>query len=664
MRLIALYLCVASIAIVGFGHESLLSSSYASQDPGLRADVSFEPKPASASTIKMQEKALASMPDDDGMDKEFASRGFIATLEDPLIRNEKGEVIMDVARYDWIKGAAPSTVNPSLWRHSQILAQHGLFKVADGVYQVRGLDVANMTIVRGNTGWVIIDPLYAVQASKKSLELINEHLGERPVTGVLYTHSHVDHAGGVRGLVTEADAVPILAPDKFVEELFAEFVLAGNSTMRRVSYQFGTGVEVGPGGKVGAGLFTDPTQKATVSLLEPSDYIRHTGESREIDGVQMEFQMVPETEAPAEMNVFLPQHRVLYISEFTGCTMHNIQTPRGALARNALKWAGYITEAMDLYADRSDAMIFGHCWPKFGTAEIQRELRLQRDMYKYIHDQVVRRLNKGQNALEIADELSLPEEVSEAWSTNGYYGTLRHNAKAVFQWYVGWWDGNPAHLNQLPAVEQGKRYVAAIGGAEKVLQVANEAMDQGDYRWSAQLLSDLVFAEPDNRVARAKLADSLEQMGYQTESGIWRNYFLSGARELRGHKASRHPQDDSDMISLMPAEYILELVAARLNPESINDLQLTMNLAVTDRNESFQVNLRNAVLVHRTGQQSEQPDVAIEASKRQLMALFLEKVSLDTLQEQGMVVAGDVQALQRLQRGMEIPPQDFNLVVP
>jgi linear primary-alkylsulfatase len=660
---LALTLGVA-IAISGCGNDQGPAAPEIASSNTAAAEVSFEPKPASESTQRVQQQIAAALPEDDGKDLEFATRGFIGTLEDPVIKKDDGEVIMDLARYDFVRGEAPDTVNPSLWRHVEVLAKHGLFQVAEGVFQIRGLDPANMTIVEGDTGWVIIDPLYTTQSSAKALELLNRHLGERPVSAVLYTHSHADHSGGVRSLISEADAVPILAPDKLIEETLSEFVLAGNSMGRRVSYQFGAGLEPGPQGKMSGGILTDTSAQGTVSFIEPTDYIKATGETRTIDGVRLEFQMVPETEAPAEMNVYLPDSRVLYVSEFASCTMHNLQTPRGALVRNALSWAGYITEALDSFGDRSDAMIQGHCWPRFGSDEVKRQLRLQRDMYKFIHDHTLRRLNNGETALEIADDLQFPPEIEQAWSTNPYYGTLKHNVKGVYQWYVGWWDGNPAHLDLLPPVEQGRRYVDAIGGPDSVLEVADNAMAQGDYRWSAQLLNHLVFSQPDNDLARAKLADSLEQLGYQAESAIWRNYYLVGAKELRRQKAPIHPQDAPDVIRIMPVDYMLKLVAARINPEKVGDLNLAINLEVSDTGETYLVTLRNAVVVHRPGVASDSPDIRIKGAKLQLMALLLNQTPVDQLTPGGLTVEGDIESLKTLQSSVESPVSDFNIIEP
>ncbi|MET0985428.1 MAG: alkyl sulfatase dimerization domain-containing protein, partial [Steroidobacteraceae bacterium] len=504
-------------------------------------------KPASPTTIAVQSKARAALPPDNGRDEEFARRGFIATAKNPVIRNSDGAVVWDMSELDWVQGEPPPTVNPSLWRHARLLRQHGLFKVAERTWQVRGFDASNMTIVRGNTGWIVIDPLMTTETAGAALALVTEQLGQRPVSGVIYTHSHPDHFGGVRAVITPGAQPPIIAPDRLVEESVAENVLAGNAMNRRSAYQFGASLEPGPQGFVSGGIVGDAAKNGTVTLVPPTDYIKRTGETRVIDGVRIEFQMVPETEAPSEMNLFLPDARTLYISEIATCTMHNVQTPRGALVRDTNRWAGYITEMIELYGERTDALATGHCWPRFGNQEIKQYLALQRDNYKFIHDQTLRLLNTGQTPTEIAENLQRPPALANEWSNRGYYGTVRHNAKGVYQRYIGWWSGIPAEFDMYPQAEQGRRYVAAMGGADKVISLAQKAQEDGDYRWSAQLLNHVVFSDASNGSARSLLADAYEQLGYQAESAIWRNIYLVGAAELRGAKPNKITTSSPDM---------------------------------------------------------------------------------------------------------------------
>ena len=622
-------------------------------------------KSASPATLAAQAQMQASLPVDTGQDDEFAHRGFIATAKDPVIRAEDGHIAWDMAAYDWIKGDAPPTVNPSLWRQMKFHKIHGLFKVADGLWQVRGFDGSNMTVVNGKTGWVIIDPLWSKETAAAAIKLVNEQLGTRPVTGVIYSHSHPDHFGGVRGIVDSNAPPPIFAPEHFMQETSSEWVMVGNATGRRAAYHIGALVPLGPQDSVGTGL-SGTVSTGAITLIAPSDSIKQTGETRDIDGVKIEFQMVPDTEAPSEMNLYLPDYRTFFIAEIATCTMHNIQTPRGALVRDALRWAGFLTEALTLYGERSDNIISGHCWPRFGNDVVKNYLALQRDNYKFIHDQTVRMMNMGETPTEIAEQLKPPPAITNEWSNHGYYGTYRHNAKGVYQRYIGWWDGNPAHLNMYPPVEQGKRYVAAMGGAKNVIRVANEAMKTGDYRWSAELLNHLVFADPNNKTAKDLLADSYEQMGYQAESAVWRNYYISGAAELRQGILHRvfmgkpHP----DLINAMPTASFLDMVATRLNPTKIGDRALTIALAVTDRNEHYVLSLKNAVLVSEADKSVAAPTVTLSGNRPLLMGLFVAKAPLEKMEAAGLKVGGDRAALTALLDAIETPPPDYPIVTP
>lgn len=622
-------------------------------------------KPASEATLAAQAKMRASLPADNGRDEEFASRGFIATRTDPLIKAKDGHVVWDINAFDWVKGDAPTTVNPSLWRQSKLIKHNGLFKVADGVWQVRGLDMSNMTVVEGKTGWIIIDPLITTETATAAIALVNEHLGNRPVTAVIYSHAHVDHFGGVRALVAPDGNTPIVAPEGFMAAAINENVLTLNLIGRRAAYQFAEPVKNGPQGNVGGGL-SGLFPHGTSTLIPPTDYIQKTGDRRILDGVTFEFQMVPNTESPAEMNFYLPERKTLFVSEFAIGTMHNVQTPRGAPVRDALKWAGYLTELLDRYGDTAEAVMFGHTWPRFGNDAVRTHLRLQRDSYKFIHDQTVRLMNNGETPTEIAEELKMPTEVGNEWSTRGYYGTVRHNAKGVYQFYVGWWDGIPAHLNMYPPAEQGKRYVAAMGGAGKVIREAKKAMAKGDYRWSAELLNHLVFAEPGNRPARALLADSYEQLGYQAESAIWRNNYLTGALELRNGVAPRVFQSApaADMVNAMPTESFLDMLAGRLNPDRIGDRSMSVVANITDTKETSLISVRNAVLVGQMNKTVPNPNVTVSGTRNMLMRLFLAKEPLEKLEANGLRISGDISALLALQAAIETPLVDYPIVTP
>ncbi len=624
----------------------------------------MQPKPASSATIAEQAKMRASLPPDNGQDEEFTRRGFIATPKERQIRGADGHLIWQIGSLEWVKGEAPPSVNPSLWRHAKLIGSNGLFKIADGVWQVRGVDASNMLVVNGKTGWIVVDPLMTAETATVAINLVNEQLGKRPVSAIIYGHSHPDHFGGVRALITPGTNPAIIAPEKLVTEAVAENVIAGNAMSRRASYQFGMEVTPGPLGYVTGGIVEASAIGGTVTLVPPTDSIRSTGETREIDGVKFEFQMVPETEAPSEMNLYLPEQRTLYVSEDTTCTMHNVQTPRGALVRDANKWAGYVTEQIALYGDKVESLVTGHCWPRFGNAVIKNYLGLQRDNYKFIHDQTVRRMNNGETPLEIAEELKLPPAIANEWSNRGYYGTVRHNAKGVYQRYIGWWDGIPAHLNLYPPVEQGKRYVRAMGGANAVIREAKSAMGKGDYRWSADILNHLVFADPANKKAKALLADSYEQMGYQAESAVWRNYYLTGAGELRGTTPMHMALASPDLIGAMPVQSFLDLISTRLNPDKIGDRKMTLLMEDTDAGVRSLLSLQNAVLVSEVGKSIDAPTVSVSGNRKLLMGLFVAKQPLEKMESAGLKVSGDRDAFAALLAAIERPPTDFAIIAP
>lgn len=624
-------------------------------------------KSPSAATRAAHLRTVSEVDPSDRRDEDFSARGFVATRSDPLIRNDDGTPVWDLTRYDWVKGPAPATVNPSLWRHMTLLKAHGLFKLTEGVWQVRGFDVANMTVIAGQTGWILVDPLLSPETARAALDLVNEKLGARPVAGVIYTHSHADHFGGVRGVVSEADVtsgkVTLLAPDRFIEESIAENVIAGNAMSRRATYQFGTPLKPGPQGQMGSGIGVALSTGGT-TLLQPNDLVKATGDTRTIDGVTFEFQMVPESEAPSELNLFLPKQRTLVVGEIATCTLHNIQTPRGALVRDARKWAGYLTEAVRLYGDRSEVVAGSHCWPHFGRDEGKHYLSLQRDNYKFLHDQSVRLMNKGMTADEIADAIQPPPAIARAWFNRGYYGTYSHNSKAVYHRYMGWYDGVPAKLNPLRPEESGKRYVEAMGGAERVVALGRAAMDTGDYRWAAELLNHLVFAEPGNDQARALLADAYEQMGYQAESAIWRNIYLTGAQELRAAPTPSSRASSIDLLRATPSDMLLDAIATRLDPAAIGDRKMTLNLDFTDRKERALLSLSNAVLVREMDQTAANPTASLSGPRALFLGLFFQKTPLAQLEAAGLRITGDRAAVAALQAAIEAPDPTFAIVTP
>ena len=635
---------------------------------GQTADPALEPKPASAATIAAQQSAARSLPAEDGRDADFAERGFLGSRADPIIRNAKGQPVWNLAGYDFVNGSAPDSVHPSLWREMGILKRHGLFEVSDGVWQVRGFDVSNMTIIRGATGWIIVDPLTTRETAAAALELVNAKLGARPVVAIIYSHSHADHFGGVRGITTDGEVksgkVAIIAPARFMEETASENVMAGSAMGRRAGYQFGAGLKPGPLGQMGSGIGMG-TPAGEITLIAPTDTISRTGETRTVDGVALEFQIVSGSEAPSELNVFIVPKRIFLSAEMSTCSLHNILTPRGAKVRDTHAWAGFLDEALRLYGPRSDVVISSHCWPRFGQGEVTGMLASQRDNYRYLHDQSVRRMNQGQTPVELAETIAQPPELSQQWFNRGYYGTYSHNSKAVYQWYLGWYDANPANLNPWPPQERAQRYVAAIGGPKKVIAQAKEAMAAGDYRWSSELLSQLVFADPANTQARAMLADSFEQQGYQAESAIWRNQFLSAARDLRrGYTATAANTQSQDMVAAVPTQLLLDSVATRYDPAKNTRPNLTLNLVITDRKEMVGIEAGKTVLIGRVGQPFDSPTVTITGPRQLMLALLFLKVPLAQLQGMGLKVEGDPSAVAALQAALDPISPGFNIAEP
>ncbi len=626
----------------------------------------MKPKPASSATIAAQKASAASLPIDDGTDEEFANKGFIATRKDPLIKGANGNVVWNLDAYAWMDGPAPTTVNPSLWRHQKLLRKHGLYKLSDKMWQIRGFDVSNMTIIQGNEGWILIDPLTNRETAAAALELVNEQLGTRPVKAVIYTHSHADHFGGARGVASDEDIasgrVVVIAPLHFMEETASENVIAGNAMIRRANYQFGGSLTPGPTGQIGSGIGS-AIAAGTLTLHQPTDDIKTTGETRNIDGVEMIFQMTPNSEAPSEMNVYFPAPKTLVIGELATCSLHNILTPRGAKVRDSLAWAGYLTEAIRMFADRSEVFAASHCWPRFGNEQVRKHLAAQRDNYKFLHDQSVRLLNKGYTPNEIAEAIKPPSAIAQNWSNRGYYGTYNHNAKAVYQYYLGWFDAVPANFNPLPPAERAAKYVAAMGGPSHVIGLAKKAMAGGEYRWSSDLLNQLVFADPKNAKGRAMLADSYEQQGYQAESAIWRNIFLSAARDLRGGELGGTASQSTDMINAIPTGRLLDSVATRLDPVRAGPNAMVFNFNFTDRNEKALITISNGVLLSEMGQ-SQTEATTLSGPRVLFLGLLFQKAPLAKMEAAGLKVEGSREAVEAMLTAIEPLSGPFNIAEP
>ncbi len=607
-----------------------------------------------------------SLPFHDTRDFDDADRGFIAALSPCVIKAADGRVVWDNDAYAFLGGPAPTSVHPSLWRQSTLAAKQGLYEVVPGIYQVRGFDLSNISFVEGDTGIIVIDPLVSTEVAAAALALYRTHRGgDRRVVAVIYTHSHVDHFGGVLGVTTQADvdagAVAVLAPEGFTEHAVQENVYAGPAMTRRATYMYGTLLARGPQEQVGCGLGQTPST-GEVGIIVPTVDIRTTGETHTIDGVEIEFQMAPGTEAPAEMHFYFPQFRALCMAENATHNLHNLLTLRGALVRDPHAWSGYLTEAIDTFADRADVVFASHHWPTWGQERIVEFLSLQRDLYAYLHDQTLRLLNQGYTGVEIAEMFQMPPALEQAWHTHGYYGSVSHNVKAVYQRYMGWFDGNPGRLWPHPPEALAPRYVAAMGGMDRVVELAQAAFDSGDFRWAATLLDHAVFTDDKHAAARALYADTLEQLAYGAENATWRNFFMCGAAELRDGNFGTAVQTTSlTLLSELTPEQIFDSLAIRINGPRSWNLDIAVDVTFVDLDANYRLTLRNGVFVHRkVPADSQTAMVTVKlASKSRLLG-----VATGDFSSPGLEVSGDQTALQSLLGVLDQPDPRFDIVTP
>ncbi len=625
---------------------------------------------ASATTVAANQTFSARLPWQDVSEAALASRGFIAALADPKIKAADGRIVFDAGAYEFADGVAADTMNPSLWRHLGLLNNHGIFEVVPGLWQVRGLDISVMSVIASETGYIIVDPLTATETSAAAMSLVREHVGDKPIVAVIYTHSHGDHFGGVKGIVSDADVaagkVQIIAPDGFMEHAVSENLIAGPAMSRRANYQFGSRLTPGPAGQGGAGIGTG-LPSGSFSLIAPTITITETGQKLVIDGIEIEFQITPGTEAPAEMNFYLPHLRALCLAENANPTMHNVLPPRGALVRDSKAWADYLTESIHLYGERTDLMFVSHGWPRWGTEEVAAFMASHRDAYKYLHDQSVRLMNKGYTAEEIAEVIALPDSLASKWYNRGYYGTMAHNAKAVYQRYLGWYDANPANLNPWPQEEAAKRYVAAMGGADKALRIAQTAYKDGDYRWAAEVASHVVFSDDANADAREVLAQAFEQMGYQAEGALWRNMYLTGAAEARAAPGAATVTTLSpDVVSAISVEQVFDMLAIRVDPQLAEGKSVSLVFDFLDMNQSRLVSIRNSVLVHEDGA-GRSASATLRMSKPAFLGMiFGGQKPADMVLKGALTIEGDPSAAAALLGVIDPPgaPEPFPIVTP
>ncbi|WP_319452576.1 MULTISPECIES: alkyl/aryl-sulfatase [unclassified Mycobacterium] len=625
----------------------------------------MEQKPPAAVIEAAHADHLTELPLADTRDFADADRGFIGALEPCAVKAADGRVVWDNDSYAFLSGDAPTSVHPSLWRQSQLCVKQGLYEVVEGIYQVRGLDLSNISFIEGDTGVIVIDPLISTETAAAALALYRAHRGARAVSAVIYTHSHVDHFGGVLGVTSQADVdagkVAIIAPEHFTEHAVQENVYAGTAMARRASYMYGAVLARGPQGQVGCGL-GQVGSTGEVALIVPTVDISVTGETHTVDGVDIEFQMAPGTEAPAEMHFYFPKFRALCMAENATHNLHNLLTLRGALVRDPHGWSGYLTEAIDTFSDRADVVFASHHWPTWGKERIVEFLSLQRDMYAYLHDQTLRQLNQGFTGIEIAETFQMPPALEKAWHTHGYYGSVSHNVKAVYQRYMGWFDGNPGRLWTHPPEAIGPRYVEAMGGVDRVVELAGQAFADGDFRWAATLLDHAIFTDEAHAGARALYADTLEQLAYGAENAVWRNFFLSGATELREAKFGTPTQSASpSLMAQLTPEQMFDMFAINVNGPRAWDLDLVIDVTFVDVAADYRLTLRNGVLVHRKVPADPATATATVtfASKLRLLAF----AAGDTTSP-GVELTGDESALPALLGVLDRPDPNFNIVTP
>ncbi len=629
-------------------------------------------KDATDATKAANAQLLKELPFDDTSDFDDAKKGLIAPLPKEMIKGESGNAIWNPEQYSFIKpdAKAPDTVNPSLWRQSQLINISGLFEVVPGIYQVRNLDLSNMTIIEGKDGITVVDPLVSSETAKVGIDLYYKHRGNKPVKAVIYTHSHVDHYGGVRGIVSEEDVTSgktkIYAPEGFLEAAVAENVMAGTAMSRRASYMYGNLLAPDPKGQVGAGLGTT-TSAGTVTLVPPTDIITKTGQKEVIDGLTYEFMMAPGSEAPSEMLWYIEEKKAISAAEDATHTLHNTYSLRGAKIREPLPWSKYLNQAMVMWGDKAEVMFAQHHWPTWGNDKVNNLLSKQRDLYRYINDETLRMVNQGKTMREIAEEFKLPDSLAHMWANRGYYGSVYHDVAATYVLYLGWFDGNPSTLHELPPTEASKKYVEYMGGADAVLQKAKKSFAEGDYRWVAQVANHVVFADPDNQAAKNLTADALEQLGYQAESGPWRNFYLTGAKELReGVKKLPTPNTASpDTVRAMSLTLFFDYLGVRLDAAKAGDAKMKLNFDFGDQGGKYLVELENGVLNNTAEAEAKDADTSITLSRDTLNSIVLGETKLDAAVKDGKVkITGDAEKLTQLVSMLDNFEFWFNIVTP
>ena len=626
---------------------------------------------ASDATKKANQAVRDYLPFSETLDIDNAKRGFIATIDEGEITADDGTVVYDMKQFRFLQEAEPETSNPSLWRQSQMNAMDGLYKVTDGIYQVRAFDLANVSFIRGENGWIVVDPLTSNETAKAAYDLLQKHVEKAPITAVIITHSHADHFGGVKGIISQEQVdkgeVEVIAPQHFFIESVNENLMAGNQMSRRASYMYGNVLPKSALGTLGSGLGTT-TAAGTFTILKPTIEIKdEKPQELIVDGVKMLFYYTPEAEAPTELMAYIPQHKALLQAEEINHTLHNLYTLRGAKVRNGLKWSKYIHNTIEWFGDDVEVSFGSHHWPTWGNKEIVTFWKKQRDVYRYIHDEVLRLANHGYTLLEVGDMVKLPDSLAKHFAVRGYYGSVNHNAKAQYNLYFGYFTGNPADLYPLPPEVAGKKFVEYMGGADNIIKKAQGDYDNGEYRWVATALNYVVFADPNNTAAKELLAKTYDQMGYQAESGPWRNFFLSGAKELRDGvtKAATPNTASPDIVRNLGLETYLDYLAVRVNGPKAGGKVMTFNVEMPDRKEKFVIYIENGVMNYTMGKHVEQPDATITLNRTVLDDINLGQTTIDKAITDGKAkIDGDAAKFKEFLSFLDTFEFWFNIVTP
>ena len=649
-----------------------------------KMDLNKEPKPASKYTANMNSALYSLLDFDDKQESEFAVRGLIDAPETLELTDDDGKVIWSQKAYSFLDDyeKAPDTVNPSLWENTKNNHAYGLFEVCDGIYQVRGYDMANLTVIKGNTGWIVFDPLMSEECTRAAMQLIDKNLGSYPIKAVIISHPHVDHFGGILGVMSadeRADAdlplekqlsggkIPIIVPEGFAEHAIAENVYAGKAMGRRANYQYGVLLEPGVTGKLAQGIGMGQSV-GTVSYLAPTYEIKKTGEVITVDGIEMEFQMTPGTEAPSEMNTWFPKFKALWVAENCTGTLHNLYTLRGAQVRDGAAWASYITEAIARYGKNAEITFQSHNWPHWGNEVIENYLVNTAAVYKFINDQTLTYINQGYTSDEISNMIKLPDKLAKVWYTRQYYGTVAHNSKAVYQKYMGWYDANPVNLNPLAPSDSAKKWVEYLGDVDRVLRMAKKDYEAGEYQWVAEVTNTIVFADPKNEDARLLCADALEQLGYQAESGPWRNAYLTAALELRSGnstQAAKTAKNTGAMVREMTAPMMFDYMGILLDKQALADYDFTVNVSLPDVSQHYMLQIKNGVVLVYKDTLSDKADVSVTCPKN---ALFYIITNDQENMAKTLKVEGNTKLLALLAENMnQVPvsgPAAFDIIEP